>query len=105
MHIQKALSTPPYLVAGDSQNDYAMLGLATHRLYIARLDAPDLVKTSMALIRADDTAAPGRRPWMVQPTLTKKYAGFVEDLKSLPPEIKEKVSDSLRHIGYTPSAS
>ncbi len=102
MHIRKITSAPPYLVAGDSQNDYAMLGMATHRLYIARLDAPDLVKTSMELIRRDNTAAHSVSPWMVQPTLTKKYAGFVADPNTLPSEIKEKVLNSLRFIGYTP---
>ncbi len=101
MHIRRVTDTPPYFVAGDSQNDYAMLGLATHRLYIARLDSPDIVKTSMEIIRRDNAAAPGSSPWIIQPTLTKKYAGFVADPKSLPLEIKEKVVDSLRDIGYT----
>jgi hypothetical protein len=69
----------PYLCAGDSPGDHAMLAFSQNRLWIARLEKPGFQEKTAKLIRKTGSAG-----WIVQPTLAKNQPGFVSDLESLP---------------------
>ncbi len=73
------LGRRPYLCAGDSPGDHAMLSFAEHRLWIARLDKPKYLLGTRDLIKR----VPGGS-WLTQPTLTNGKPGFVTDLEALP---------------------
>lgn len=76
--MQYITKEPPFLVAGDSMNDFEMLRSARHRLWIARLEEPEL-QYSIAN-RVDDKEA---GTWLVQPTLTGDNPGFVNAMDTL----------------------
>jgi len=77
--IYDVIGERPYLCAGDSPGDHAMLAFSRNRLWIARLEKPGFQEKTAELIR--QTGAAG---WIVQPALAKVQPGFVSDLKSLP---------------------
>lgn len=74
-----AIGERPYLCAGDSPGDHAMLAFSQNRLWIARLEKLGFQEKTAKLIRKTGSAG-----WIVQPTLAKNEPGFVSDLESLP---------------------
>jgi hypothetical protein len=68
----------PYLCAGDSPGDHAMMTFSRNRLWIARLEKPGYQRATAELVRKIGTGG-----WMVQPVLTKQTPGFVSDLSEL----------------------
>jgi len=62
----------PYLAAGDSPSDHAMLAFAERRLWIARAEKPAYQK-----VTADLLARTGREGWAIQPVLGQKAPGFL----------------------------
>jgi phosphoserine phosphatase len=76
--IWDAIGRPPFLAVGDSPGDHAMLAFSEHRLWIARLDKPEVQAVTARLIRRTGTAA-----WMVQPTLFQRSPGFVPGLSAV----------------------
>jgi phosphoserine phosphatase len=68
------IGQPPYLAAGDSPGDHAMMSFSRHKLWIARLEKPGFQRATIEL--AERT---GRRSWLAQPVLTKQEPGFVSD--------------------------
>lgn len=65
------LAGRPYLAAGDSPGDLAMLGFAEHRLWIARPEKAAYQKAARRAMRAGATGT-----WLQQPTRTRGGAGF-----------------------------
>lgn len=61
----------PLLAAGDSLNDVSLLRYARNRLWIARLDRPDLHERAAVLFGEDRSSV------LVQPSRSGKAAGFV----------------------------
>jgi len=64
----------PYLCAGDSPGDHAMLSFSEHRLWIARLEKPAYQQATRKLIRQT-----GESGWMIQPTRSREAPGFLPD--------------------------
>ncbi len=88
------LGGPPYLAAGDSPGDHAMLSFSRNRLWIARLDKPEYQAAAARRIRQT-----GRRGWIVQPVITREQPGFVPDTNNLQPfsvALRAKVRRSIR---------
>lgn len=82
--VQYITKDPPFLVAGDSMNDFEMMRSAEHRLWIARLEEPEL-QYSVAN-RIDDREA---GTWLVQPTLTGDNPGFIDAMDTLHQRLPE----------------
>ena len=61
----------PYLAAGDSPGDLAMLGFAEHRLWIARPEKTAYQKAARRMMRRFESGS-----WLQQPTRTREGAGF-----------------------------
>lgn len=76
--LHDAIGEQPYLCAGDSPGDHAMLAFSQNRLWLARLEKPDFQEKTAALIGKTDGSG-----WMIQATLTEDSPGFVSDLKAL----------------------
>lgn len=74
-----AIGERPYLCAGDSPGDHAMLAFSQNRLWIARLEKPGFQEKTAKLIRKTGSAG-----WIIQAALAKNEPGFVSDLESLP---------------------
>jgi len=70
--IWDAIGRRPYLAAGDSPGDHAMLSFSEHRLWIMRLEKPSYQQATMECIRRT-----GRKGWMVQPALGRETPGFL----------------------------
>lgn len=64
----------PFLVAGDSAGDFAMLQLATHRLWMARLENSGYQQTLSKMIPAAE-----QNTWFIQPVLSKQNPGMVRN--------------------------
>jgi hypothetical protein len=91
------LGRPPCLCAGDSPGDHAMLSFAEHRLWIARLEKPGYLRSTLAL-----TKRCGPQAWLFQPTLTQGRPGFVPDagtVRQRDPEPSASIRESLRLLG------
>ena len=91
------LGRRPYLCAGDSPGDHAMLSFSEHRLWIARLEKPDYQQVTRKLIRHT-----GASDWIIQRVLARKAPGFLSDAAQLHerlPELSPKVRQSLRILG------
>jgi hypothetical protein len=88
--IWDALGQHPGLAAGDSPGDYAMLTFSEHRLWIARLDKPELQSRTIQLIRQTDPAR-----WLVQPALLGATPGFVPSRRALA-ERFDPMPDAIR---------
>lgn len=59
--ILDALGRNPYLCAGDSPSDHAMMGISRHRLWIARPDKPAAQRATRAFIQRT-----GKERWILQ---------------------------------------
>jgi len=68
------LGRQPYLAAGDSPGDHAMLSFSEHRLWIARVEKPDYLAATRQLARATNPAR-----WLFQAARVKTRPGFVAD--------------------------
>jgi hypothetical protein len=86
--IHDALGTRPYLGAGDSPGDHAMLAISQNRLWIARLEKLAFQEKTAALI-----SQTGGSGWMVQATLAKASPGFVPDLRGLKQRLRTVPDD------------
>jgi hypothetical protein len=62
----------PYLAAGDSPGDHAMLAFSEHRLWIMRMEKPGYQQTTLECIRRT-----GKADWMIQPVLGRETPGFL----------------------------
>jgi hypothetical protein len=88
--IHDAIGRQPFLGAGDSPGDHAMLAISQNRLWIARLEKPGFQERTAALMRQT-----GGEGWMVQATLAKASPGFVSDLGQLETRLGE-VPEEIR---------
>jgi len=85
-----AIGRNPYLYAGDSPGDHALMACSHNRLWIARLEKPDYQRAAEEMIRR--TGSPG---WMIQATLTGEAPGFVPKPGEVSRGLK-KVSSEIR---------
>ncbi len=95
--IDQYIGRTPYLVAGDSPNDHAMLLKAKNRLWIARLEKPGYQERTAELI-----ARSGPDEWLIQPTLYKESPGFAPSAASAmsrPGVELAKIARSLEFLG------
>jgi hypothetical protein len=69
--IWDAIGRRPYLAAGDSPGDHAMLSFSEHRLWIMRMDKPGYQQKTADCIRRT-----GTKGWMIQPVLGREAPGF-----------------------------
>jgi hypothetical protein len=88
-----ALGREPYLAAGDSPGDHAMMTVSRHRLWVARLEKPRYQEEAWNCLRRT-----GGKNWIVQPTLTRHSGMFVTEpgslartLRPLPPNVRESL--------------
>lgn len=77
--ILDAIGRNPYLCAGDSASDHPMLKFSRHRLWIARLDKPQLQKATRNFIRQT-----GEENWIVQPAQGRHFDPGNSDNDSAP---------------------
>lgn len=76
-NVMQWIKTKPYLVAGDSSNDHAMLAMAENKLWITRVERPSYQAQIIKLVRRNSNS------WMLQPVLTDASSGFVSSLVDL----------------------
>ena len=69
--IWDAIGRHPYLAAGDSPGDHAMLSFSEHRLWIMRLDKPGYQQKTADCIRRT-----GDKGWLIQPVIGREAMGF-----------------------------
>jgi len=69
--IWDAIGRRPYLAAGDSPGDHAMLSFSEHRLWIMRMDKAGYQQKTLDCIRRT-----GKQGWMIQPVLGREVPGF-----------------------------
>ena len=69
--IWDAIGRRPYLAAGDSPGDHAMLSFSEHRLWIMRMDKPGYQGKTADCIRRT-----GKKGWMIQPVIGREALGF-----------------------------
>jgi hypothetical protein len=69
--IWDAIGRHPYLAAGDSPGDHAMLSFSEHRLWIMRMDKPAYQQKTADCIRST-----GKKGWMIQPVIGQEARGF-----------------------------
>lgn len=89
----------PYLAGGDSQGDFEMLNMAENRLWITRLDRPDIQKGIAEQMVIDQ---PGQ--WLLQPTITTAPVGFKQSrcaVGSTSPSMRRLVDRSVRILEPT----
>lgn len=75
--IQQFITGPqerPFLVAGDSNGDFAMLQQAQYRLWFARLEKKAYQQSLSRLVQR-----PERATWMIQPVLTTRRPGLIQN--------------------------
>ncbi len=70
--IWDAIGSRPYLAAGDSPSDHAMLGFSENRLWLMRLEKPGYQRATADYIRRT-----GKNDWIVQPVLGRETPGFL----------------------------
>jgi hypothetical protein len=70
--IWDAIGRRPYLAAGDSPGDHAMLSFSEHRLWIMRMDKAGYQQKTLDCIRRT-----GKKGWMMQPVLGRETPGFL----------------------------
>lgn len=88
-----ALGRAPYLAAGDSPGDHAMLSFSRNRLWIARLDKPDYQAATAVCMRST-----GPRGWLFQPAVGREKPGFLpgpDAVLGLSTAMQEKARRSL----------
>jgi len=81
--ILDALGRNPYLCAGDSPGDHAMMRISQYRLWIHRLEKPEAQKLTRALIRQTDSAR-----WIVQKSSPTGESRFLPNLDGVVGEHK-----------------
>ena len=91
--IWDALGRRPFLSAGDSPGDHAMLSFSENRLWIARLEKPGYLKSTLRLRRRHPEGG-----WLFQPTLTQASPGFLPGY-GLARERLGEVPQSVRDSG------
>jgi hypothetical protein len=94
--IWDAVARPPFLSAGDSASDHALLTFSKHRLWIARLEKPELQATTVRLMQRT-----GPRSWMVQPALLHESPGLVPGLRAVAErlgQVPAKIQTACRHL-------
>ena len=69
--IWDAIGRHPYLAAGDSPGDHAMLSFSEHRLWVMRLDKPGYQQKTVECIQRT-----GKKGWMIQPVIGREALGF-----------------------------
>jgi len=92
--IQDYIGKQPYLAAGDSPGDHAMLLHSRYKLWLARLEKPDYQKQTAKLI----TGAT-KNQWVIWPTRCKKTPGILHDLQTLKGEVSPAIAESLQILG------
>ena len=70
--IWDAIGRRPYLAAGDSPGDHAMLSFSEHRLWIMRMEKPSYQQATLDCMRRT-----GNKGWMMQPVLARETPGFL----------------------------
>ncbi|MGE3728844.1 MAG: HAD family hydrolase [Candidatus Sericytochromatia bacterium] len=68
----------PFLVAGDSSGDFAMLQMAQYRLWFARLE-----KKGYQQALSHRIGKPEQATWMIQPVLTARQPGLLKNQSHL----------------------
>ncbi|PIQ23351.1 hypothetical protein COW36_08390 [bacterium (Candidatus Blackallbacteria) CG17_big_fil_post_rev_8_21_14_2_50_48_46] len=74
----------PFLVAGDSSGDFAMLQSAQYRLWFARLEKKAYQEALSRLI-----VKPEQSTWLVQPVLTTRRPGLIQNRAELDKIVKQ----------------
>lgn len=88
------IGKPPYLVGGDSFGDIPMLKHAQNRLWIARMEHPEIQEYIAPLaIRKQE-----EKTWMIQPTLYKQFPGFIPHAAELNARKSEDEKAILRSL-------
>lgn len=80
-NIQQFITGPqerPFLVAGDSGGDFAMLQQAQYRLWFARLEKKGYQQALSRLVRRLESTT-----WMIQPVLTNRRPGLIQNQAQL----------------------
>jgi len=85
-----AIGKSPYLYAGDSPGDHALLTFSHNRLWIAQLEKPNYQKAAADLYHQS-----GKKGWLFQATLTKESPGFVANPANISKRL-QKVSPAIR---------
>jgi phosphoserine phosphatase len=62
----------PYIVAGDSSNDFYMLSIAEHPIWIERLNKPDYQKEKESFLKERNL-----KDWISQPVDPSKECKFI----------------------------
>lgn len=91
--IWQFLGRAPFLCAGDSPGDHAMLSFSENRLWIARLEKPGYLKSTLRLRRGHPNGC-----WLFQPALTQGSPGFLSG-QGLARERLGTVPESVRDSG------
>jgi hypothetical protein len=78
----------PYLCAGDSPGDHAMLTFGENRLWLARLDKPDYLRATQLLITNNAAS------WALQPVMCRPAPGFISDAS----QVDQKISAAASKI-------
>lgn len=92
----------PYLMAGDSDGDIALLDSAANRLVINRMEKPELAQAF-----ADELAQSSDGNWMLQPTLYTTRPGFLPSRCAMAqrtvddPELTSLTDESLQILEGT----
>jgi len=68
-----AIGREPYLCVGDSPADHPMLAFSQNRLWIARVEKPESLKATQALMKRTTPKA-----WLVQTVRTERNPGFIK---------------------------
>ena len=85
--ILDAIGCNPYLCAGDSPGDHAMMRISRHRLWIHRVEKPQVQQLTQALIRRT-----GGRRWIVQrssPTGERRFLASLDDEDNTTPVLEK----------------
>jgi hypothetical protein len=77
--IWDAVGQHPYLAAGDSPGDHAMLSFSEHRLWIMRMNKPAYQQKTADCIRRT-----GKKGWLIQPVIGQEAGGFRTSFEAPP---------------------
>lgn len=87
--IEQIVGRPPFLAISGNLAEVDLLARAEHRLWLARLDDPDLQQQVCGYL-----AKNGADNWLVQPVIAERFSGFVETgdsplVKRSPPRVAQ----------------
>jgi hypothetical protein len=97
--IWDAIGRRPYLAAGDSPGDHAMLSFSEHRLWIMRMDKPGYQQKTADCIRRT-----GKKGWMIQPVIGREALGFRTSFDAppgAPPPLQTAIRQSCELLPET----